>query len=277
MCIKNSVISSKLFTVVFTTLAMPSQADSNLEFGLGGLVISFPHYPGSQEQNTLAVPLPYFSYQDDNLVLNRNGLVGTIFHYENWYLDLSLSGGIPVDSDDSEIRYGMPDLDWTFEVGPQLHYYSLGKHGDSSFLRNSVYLRSVTATDLSYLDSVGWRAGIGVELVTDFPLDGSYSLTWTNSVTVNWADSEYLNYFYSVPDLYATETRDSFYSQSGYSSAEFTSSLTFSYEKTRLSCFLRYRNYAGTAAFDSPIMQRNSDFIFSISLVQILGGVSWNN
>lgn len=81
------------------------------EVGAGISVVDIPHYAGSEQSESYALPFPYFKYESKKVSLNRDGLKRYLLKSENWDLDISFSGTIPVDSDKNEARRGMSDLD----------------------------------------------------------------------------------------------------------------------------------------------------------------------
>ena len=90
--------------------------------GLGG-VVGVPEYIGSDETRNVLLPLPYISYNGPRLRISRSGITGKLFNSDKWFLSLSLSGAIPVDSKDNEARAGMEDLEAVIEYGPSLKYF----------------------------------------------------------------------------------------------------------------------------------------------------------
>lgn len=92
------------------------------EAGAGVAVINFPHYRGSDQRRTWLLPFPYVVYRGEFLQVDEQGLRGLFFKSERTELNLSVSGSIPIDSNDNHARRGMPDLDPTLEIGPTLNF-----------------------------------------------------------------------------------------------------------------------------------------------------------
>ena len=132
---------------------------SELEIGVGVFGVSLPDYPGSEEQSNYLVPLPYIYYQDERFEIDRQGIKSWLWHDDKWYLDISVSGGIPVKSEDNIARKGMPDLGWSAELGPSIKYYWEGNPQADDYLSTEFYVRKVAATDFSSIDDAGWRSG----------------------------------------------------------------------------------------------------------------------
>ncbi|MCC2603999.1 MipA/OmpV family protein [Planctobacterium marinum] len=262
----------KTLSLFFAILIIsPVSAEPVYEFGIGVAAASLPSYPGSDDQVYYALPLPYFYYQDEYITVDREGLIGSIFEFEHWGLDVSFSGGIPVNSDDSTVREGMPDLDWTLEAGPKLEYYFTDKDNTDGYLRTHIYLRKVFATDLSYLSSVGNRMGLGFEHKRIILVSDNLPMTWTSQLTLNWADGGAQDYFYGVSSLYANENRPEYIGQSGYASTELSGGITVNIEQLVIGAFVRYQNFSGAASVNSALLQGNSNFSFGIGVIWVLG------
>ena len=94
------------------------------ELGLGGGAVVQPHYPSSSEYHTRGLGLPYVVYRGDILRIGDGGGTRAVAaENANYELSLSLNAAFDADSDNNELRTGMPDLDFIFEVGPQLIFH----------------------------------------------------------------------------------------------------------------------------------------------------------
>ncbi|MEO0996914.1 MAG: MipA/OmpV family protein, partial [Pseudomonadota bacterium] len=97
----------------------PGRALWELGAGIGGAVT--PAYPGSSETTTRVLPLPIVAYRGRFLRAGDGSVVsGRLFRNERLEFDVSLTGSFDADSDDVDVRAGMPDLGFLFEVGPEL-------------------------------------------------------------------------------------------------------------------------------------------------------------
>ena len=107
------------------SLAVPAAAETNgeglplWEIGIGAAAYHQPNYPGSDVRSTKGFPFPYVIYRGDWFRIDRS-LQGILYETQKIKLDFSAGGTSVVDSDESDAREGMPDLDPTFEVGPAL-------------------------------------------------------------------------------------------------------------------------------------------------------------
>jgi hypothetical protein len=87
-----------------------------LELGVGAALYHQPSYPGSDVRVTTAFPFPYLIYRGDWLRIDRS-LQGILYETQRLKVDLSAGATALVESDESNAREGMPDLDRTFDLG----------------------------------------------------------------------------------------------------------------------------------------------------------------
>lgn len=89
------------------------------ELGIGAAAYRQGNYPGSDVSSTTGFPFPYVIYRGDWLRIDHS-LQGILYETRVAKIDFSAGGTSVVNSDESDARSGMPDLDPTFEVGPEL-------------------------------------------------------------------------------------------------------------------------------------------------------------
>ena len=82
--------------------------------------LHLPDYRGSAQSALYALPVPYFVYRGDFFKADRHGVRGMFFETDRVDLNLSVGASLPVDSDESQAREGMPDLEPSVELGPSL-------------------------------------------------------------------------------------------------------------------------------------------------------------
>lgn len=266
-------MKSKLYTTLAFLLLLLTcqqvQAKAIFEAGVGVFGISLPDYPGAKEQTAYVLPFPYFYYKDDRITVDREGLVGSLLQGDKWEIDASFSAGIPVRSDEAEIREGMPDLDWTLEAGPRLLYYLSGSDNSNRYVRTQLFARKALATDATYLHQVGYRAGGGVEFRQKLNLNDREWI-FTSRATAYWANGEFLDYYYGVPDNLATDVRPAYSNHSGYAGSEVSVGLTVRFKKVWLGGFTRYQNFSGAQQSGSALMQTTSSWTVGLGAVWII-------
>ncbi|MCW8107435.1 MipA/OmpV family protein [Alteromonas ponticola] len=257
-----------LWLFYLLVFAEPAKAQKKIEAGIGGFAVSLPAYPGSADQSTYVLPFPYFYYKDDRVTVDREGVVGNLLDGDHWEIDVSFSGGIPVRSEDAAIRTGMPDLDWTAEAGPRLLYYVLGNDERDAYIRTHLFVRKAYASDFRSISDIGTKIGLGVEVLRKVTVFDEI-VTWTNRLTVNWADDRNLNYFYGVAAQYATSSRPMFTTHSGYAGTELSSGITVKVDNIWLGFFARYQHFANTAQENSALLEVGSNWTAGIGLVWV--------
>lgn len=235
------------------------------ELGAGVAALSMPDYRGSDDQRGYVFPIPYVVYRGEILKVDREKIRGLLFKTERLELDLSLNGTVPVRSQDSKAREGMPNLDPTVELGPQLKV----RFFDSDKYRFELHLplRGVVAVDGGGVRSVGWLTNPVLNLdIKDTGLDKGWNLGISGGPL--WADARYHDYFYGVDPAYATAERTAYQAQGGYSGTQFTLAMSKRYERMWVGAFVRVNDLHGTAFEDSPLLRSKTGYMAGL-------GVSW--
>ncbi|KAK0329718.1 hypothetical protein LTR94_035612, partial [Friedmanniomyces endolithicus] len=80
------------------------------EFGVGAFGLTAPAYPGADDRNNRVLPVPYLLYRGEVLRADQSGIGARLFRSDRLEFDVGLAGALPSDSDDVEIRAGMPNL-----------------------------------------------------------------------------------------------------------------------------------------------------------------------
>lgn len=224
------------------------------EAGAGIGVLDFPHYRGSDERSTLAVPVPYLVYRGEFLRVERNQARARLFESEDVELSVSLNGSIPVDSDDNDARAGMPDLDPTLELGPALKLKLREFNDGKTRLDLRLPVRAVITTGL---DHVGWIAHPNLNLDVPDPLGLQ---GWRLGLLAGpmYGTRAYHDYFYSVAPRFATPARPAYEAGSGYSGSALVAALTKRFPAYWVGGFVRLDTLSGAAFEDSPLVRDKS-------------------
>ena len=94
-----------------TSTLIAEQNTGYWELGAGVSYIQSPHYAGSNQSKNYVVPFPHVVIKTDYLSVDRNVLRGHVLSTDTFRFDISFSGSFKVESEDNELRQGMPDLD----------------------------------------------------------------------------------------------------------------------------------------------------------------------
>lgn len=279
--IKNLVILV-LFTLAFSlpvfsqTQAVTSSNNDGKEkplWEIGVLAAGFnvPEYPAADKNSNNVIAAPYFVYRGDIFRIGDGSAARAVALEKDWIeIDLSLDAAFNADSSDNPIRVDMPDLDYLFEVGPQLKLrlmkLSFEKAGNAK-LSLDIKTRSVFSTDLSNFAHRGYV--IHPELSYDhFDLFGENSRLSINFAPV-WGSEKLHDYFYQVDGEFATDERPEYNAKGGYLGSEISVGLsTMVSKKVRVFAFTRINLHHGAANRVSPLF-RDKD-TYSVGL-----GFSW--
>lgn len=263
----------KLITILIAAIAhiTPLQAEETKplwEFGIGIAILNFPDYRGSQNQQNYSFPLPYFIYRGEKFKVNRQGVRGLLYHSERLTFDISLDGGVPVDSDDNRIRQGMPDLDPVFEIGPSLKILLAQNPAKTRKLSLRLPIRAAFATDLSYIHNEGWlfHPHLGFDTFIGATRDWKFGI----SAGPLYANKDYHQYYYGVAPKYATSTRPAYTAKGGYSGARFTLAVSRQLKNLWFGAFVRYDDLQNTAFEDSPLLEQKNSLMAGFGIAWVL-------
>lgn len=236
--------------------------DQKIELGMGVFALSYPDYVGSTSSQFLTGPFPYIRYRGKYLTIDENGISRKLLGVNGLRLDLSVSGSLPANSEDSKVRNGMPDLDLTGEIGPQLIYdiYS------SNALEVSLELpvRAVLSTDFT---NIRYR---GIIATPQLKLGLNYNkFEWTFRSGLRFTNEKYHNYFYGVQELYVTQTRDEYEAPSGYNGFRNRMGVSFQSGNWWAGAFASHYNLHAVAYKDSPLVETKSNFYMGASVAYI--------
>ena len=245
--------------------AEPGESDARLplwEAGIGVGTLVLPAYKGSSTTRVYVAPLPYFVYRGEILRTNRDGVGLKILGAQNWKLDLSLSGGLPVQSSGTK-REGMKDLPLVGEVGAVLKYDLFNSPSVQWQLR--LPLRYASGFHLSGLQSVGWISDPGVWVSGDVSLLGA-RWDWGASVNVNFQNERFNNFYYGIGAADATPTRRRYSASGGYSGADLRAGVVRRIGGIVATGFVGMSNISGATFSNSPLVQQTTNFYAGVAL-----------
>lgn len=181
----------------------------------GAFTLGFhgPIYPAAQDTHNKFLAVPYVIYRGDVLRIGDGSIVKAVaIEKETFKFDVSLGAAFSANSDDSDIREDMPDLDFLFEIGPQASFL-INNTRDSEAWFN-LHFRSVFSTDFSSMDQRGYvfEPEISFEY-SDLFFDRS---RFFMSFSSFYATDKTHQYFYQVDQQYATQQRQAYQADAGY-------------------------------------------------------------
>ncbi|MEO8038861.1 MAG: MipA/OmpV family protein [Betaproteobacteria bacterium] len=240
------------------------------ELGVGPVALYLPDYRGSDEGRGYVYPFPYVAYRGDHLKVDREGIRGIFFESDRVELDVSMNATQPVDSQKNRARQGMPDLDATIEIGPQLGIL-LARDREIDYkyrLRLRLPIRAVIATDFHHVQSQGWVAypHLNLDLRPAF-LGGRWNLGF-NAGPV-FGTQKYHQYFYGVTGPFATPGRPAYEAHGGYSGTMLLASISRHVGKVWIGGYVRYDLLNGATFGPSPLVRQNTAFAAGLAIAWV--------
>jgi len=266
--VKLFVILIFLITIISLSSAGLSQQLPLWEAGVGFGALHLPSYRGADTSNNLVIPFPYLIYRGERFNIDEAGVHQRLFKSDYTKLELSLSGGVPVSSGDTDgIRNGMPDLDPTVEIGPSLEIRLWENDLTKRSLMLNLPLRATASVSTSKIDHQGYAFAPYIEYVIKSQQPGNWKVGLAFGPL--YADEEYHNYFYEVTSEYATATRPEYHSQGGYSGSRITLTMQKNIGDVWLGTFFRYDSLVQTAFEDSPLVTSDYYHAFGFAMTWV--------
>jgi outer membrane protein len=232
------------------------------EAGAGVAVLDFPDYRGADERHTLVLPIPYLVYRGDFLKADHESIRGQLYKNDRFDLHVSVNGTIPVDSGDNSARRGMPDLDPTLEIGPNLTVTLL--RSDTTHLNLRFPVRAVIASNLYHTRDEGlvFQPQINVDFYDRFPGPG-----WNLGFAAGplFGNKRYHDYFYGVAPQFATPERPAYEAPSGYAGMQWIAALTKRFPSYWVGGFVRADTLSGAVFEASPLVRQKDAFSAGIA------------
>jgi len=239
------------------------------EVGAGVAAFSFPAYRGSDETNNFLMPVPLFSYHGDFFKADRHGIRASFFDSDRLDLTVSLALSPPAASEDITARDGMPDLEGTFEIGPQMDVTFWRSENRARFVKLLLPLRAAITVEGSPKD-IGFVFHPKLNMdITDLPGMPGWNLGMLAGPL--FGDRRQHAYYYSVAPQFATASRPAYEAKSGYAGMQYLVALSKRFPKYWVGSFLRYDNLSGAVFEDSPLVRQKDYFAAGVVVTWILG------
>jgi outer membrane protein len=231
------------------------------EAGVGFLPFRANHYRGSPQSDLFFIPFPAYTVRGKNIEAENGYIRKHIMRLTpKLVLDLSFNLGLNVKSDDDQLRKGMKNLDPTFELGPILRYYMWKSENNTHFLNIEMPYRAVYATNLTYIDHVGYYSIPYLNLLSK-GTDSTWGWGSEFSIGPQYGSSSFHNRFYAVDTQDVNERRKYFHAVGGYSGTQFVAALNKRHGDFLIIPFLRYDYLDGAVYRESPLY-KNAHYTF---------------
>lgn len=282
MVVKNSshYLTKFLAIVLFTAVNSTIKAQQEIileddmrpvwEVGAFAAAFNTPEYPAAGQRQSNVIPAPYFIYRGETIRIGEGSIARAVAIDKDWYeLDLSLAGSFNANSEDNDTRAGMPDLDFIFELGPQLKVrlskFEFEKHGKAELFLN-LQARAAFSTDFSGIN----KRGYVFQPVISYRQRGWLSQKTALSISLSptWATEKLHDYFYQVDSDFVTEQRQAYDAKGGYLGTDLSVGLSFNAtEDIRIFTFAGVSLHSGSANEVSPLFREKSTFSYGVGMV----------
>lgn len=250
--------SSLLFVGLHSFAYEKPLLEYGMFFGHGGLA----DYPASNEYRYRTLPFPYLNYHGD--ILSSESENGTRLRFikdVDFDLDLSFGGSFPTETDNNVARTGMPNLDWTLEVGPRLLYYFY-RHPEKGNIRLGLPYRASFATDFQRSRHVGYLFSPTFQIDKYKFISDSLNLYFI--ITANYFSEGEADFFYEVEPQYATSERRAYDAKAGWLSVDTSISAKYEYNQKIFLIGAQYSDFSGSANKESSLHKTNSSLSYFI-------------
>ena len=191
------------------------------EAGVGGGAFSGPTYPGADDTTTQALFIPYVIYRGEVFSIGEeSGVRAVAFANEKIEFDVSLGASLAADASEDDDREGMPDLDFLFEIGPQIIYHAAqAEHKNwTSHFDLKLRTRAIIATDLGSFKDQGFI--VEPALVYELKSKRNRHMEIQLDIEIINGSTRLNEYLYDVDRQYALEGRPEYEAKAGYIGTE---------------------------------------------------------
>lgn len=251
-----------------SALRPPAASEPLWEAGLTTTVLYGSDYPGSAHEHVSVLPLPMIRYRGDVVRSDEKGwLRARAVKTQNVEWDVGIAGplALHVDSDNSDERKGMPDLDWTAGVGSRFDWTvvraaRLAKVDFSLPVRAAIatdfhsdlsYNGLVSTPELAYYNSSFMDSGVSVKL----------------GLGSTFATEKFQDTYYQVDTPYATASRPVYDAKAGYMGSQLELAVSGKLSPwVSLSGQAKTEFLQGAANENSPLVSEDTSYSVGMAL-----------
>jgi MipA family protein len=277
----NQFVSSRLQILVYAILGLctaSAKAQTDIEsdwrsdvrlptweLGVAVGAVSTPAYRGADAQRQYALPLPYFIYRGERVRAERGGVRTWLWRGQEASLELSLSGGVPVNN--VPAREGMDNLPPVLEAGPVLKLPlnarpAPGRYKNNSHVQWELQLPLRQAFRLGQSEvvrDVGWVSTPGVVARGGFSL-AKQPMRWTAAANAYFGEARYHAFYYDVQSSEVRTDRPEYHATGGYGGWALSGGLQTEFGRQNLGVFVRMSGIENSAFANSPLVKQNRNY-----------------
>lgn len=230
--------------------------------------ISLADYPAADQSRIRTIPAPLIRYHGDLFRADDEG--GTRFRFineEKLGFDLSFGGSFPTDTGNNQARSGMPELDWTGEIGPRILYYFY-RNKQTAQVRIGLPIRGSFATNFSK-----WH-GVGYIIAPTFQIDlynvGLNKLDLFFLYTPTYISEGVADYFYQVDPQFQTAERKFYDAKAGFLGNEISLAVKYQWGSKNIILASQYADFSQSANTRSYLHRSNINWSFLVAFGWVL-------
>ena len=233
--------------------------------GVGLGVFDYHLYPGAKKTNRLILPVPYFIFSSPKFEVG-SGKKSFLYNSKTFVIDISADFGLPVDSDDTEARQGMPDLDFTLQFGPSVELLLNDKNTNYFDTRFEVPVRVAYAIGVSGVEQTGYL--VEPRISFNHRRSARTGLSHKGIIGIKFATQDYHAYYYDVAAEFSDTLRPEYRSDAGYGGSFAKYRLSYKTSNFVYWTFMRYQSLRGSVFEESPLVLKKDYYLIGV-------GFSW--
>lgn len=240
------------------------------EYGLGVGTIKYAHYPASDQYAELSLPFPTFQYRGEVLRADdQDGGRAYLFKKDNWSLQFSGGGRVPLNSSKNLAREGMENIPLVINAGPQIVYSEdyVWEFKISTFPSVKVDDKSLTSNGGVAKVHVlyNWNQASNDSIFSELNFGGTWALSST------FASKEYNATYYEVSAKDATPSRPAYRATEGFLENQISYFQRVTSGKLSIYLGASYSDFTISANRQSPLHKADYNMEYAMGLTYILG------
>ena len=250
---------------IFFSFTIISKAEVKPLYEIGAFLGhgSLADYPASDERRYLTLPFPFLNYRGE--LLSSDNESGTRLRFikdANFDFDLSFGGSFPTQTNENKAREGMPNLDWTLEIGPRLLYYF---YRDSQWgnIRIGIPIRKSISTDFQTTRDVGYIFAPTFQ-IDRYHILGEQNLDLYFIMTLNYLNEGEARFFYQVDPQYQTLERKSYQAKDGFLGTDYSLSFKYEHKQKIFLVGANYSDFSSSANRESFLHRADSSWSYFV-------------
>lgn len=231
-----------------------NKSETQWTMGLGLGTFNYNYYPGAKERNQVFLPAPYFTYRSPKFEVDR-GIKSFLYNTEEIVIDISADFGLPVDSDDTIARKGMPDLDFVLQLGPSFEFMLNDRRINYFDARFEIPVRVAFTVDIGDVQNIGYL--VEPRFTFSHRRLTSTGLSHKATIGLKFATQDYHAYYYDVAPEFVTPERNEYKSDAGFGGSFINYRISYKTSDFIYWAFIRYQSLRGAEFENSPLVLQN--------------------